>query len=172
MPGWAVYFGGSQQTLITYNAPALGSTWVVLWATNGQNISGNFSVLLQGGLTASAASISQTGLVPAGSKSLSFEAQPIEAQPGPFLVSLAGQSIPYFPLSTGPNYTLYGADVSAFSGQTVELRFGAVGGVVGGNNWNLDNISFSNLPVPEPGVFGLCALGALLLGWRILGRRR
>src|ERR1039457_2250719 len=74
--------------------------------------------------------------------------------PGPFLVSLAGQSIPYFTLSTGPNYTLYGADVSAFSGQTVELRFSAVGGVVGGNNWNLDNISFSNLPVPEPGVFG------------------
>jgi hypothetical protein len=36
----------------------------------------------------------------------------------------------------------------------------------------LDSIQFSNLPVPEPGILGLSALGALLLGWRILGRRR
>ena len=37
--------------------------------------------------------------------------------------------------------------------------------------WSLDNMVFADA-VPEPGAFGLFALGALLLGWRGLGRRR
>src|ERR1035438_6704048 len=64
VPGWTVYYGTAQQSQITYNDPALGSTSVTLYATNGQQIAGNFSVLLQGGGTATDASISQTALTP------------------------------------------------------------------------------------------------------------
>jgi hypothetical protein len=172
LPGWAVYYGGTQQTQITYNDPAAGSTFVTLWATNGQNISGNYSVLLQGGLTDSAASISQTSLTPVTAEAILFKAQ-YSGPPGAGLlsVSMNGQNIPLLFISTGPNYTLYGGDISAFAGQTVQLTFSAPN-LSHDNNWNIDDIQLSNLPVPEPSVFTLSALGALLVGWRVLGRRR
>ena len=34
----------------------------------------------------------------------------------------------------------------------------------------LDDIQFSDQSIPEPGVFGLSALGTLLLGWRVVRR--
>jgi hypothetical protein len=164
LPGWAV--NGSTQGDITYNDPALGSSWVNLWATNGQQLSGNYSVLLQGGL-GPGADISQTGLVPVSSTSILFEAEPgAETAAGSLLVSLGGQDLSYIAVGTGPNYTLYGANVSAFAGQTEELMFFAESG---GNNWNIDNIQFSSSPVPEPGALALSALGYLSLalrGWR------
>jgi hypothetical protein len=165
LPGWNVYYGSSQQSEITYNAPALGSTFVTLWATNGSQISGNYSVLLQGGLTASAASIRQTGLVPISAESLLFEAQQTGA--GTLQVSLGGQNLSFFALSSGANYTLYGANISAFAGQTEQLTFSALEVSTYANNWNIDNIQFSSSSVPEPSEFALGALGALLLGFRL-----
>jgi hypothetical protein len=165
VPGWSVYYGSSQQSQITYNDPALGSTFTWLVATNGLQISGNFSVQLQGGGTFPSASISQTGLVPNGTASLQFEAQSsLAAIPGSLLVSLGGQNIPFFALSTGPNYTLFGGDVSAFAGQIAQLTFSALQG--GANNWTLDNIQFSPSAVPEPSTLALGALVTLLLGFR------
>jgi hypothetical protein len=166
VPGWTVYYGFSgtsqQQTEMTYNDFALGSTFVTLFATNGQQIAGNFSVYLQGGSTAPAASISQTGLVPVGSQSLLFDAQP--GVPSLLTVSLGGQNISFNAISNGPNYTLYGGDISAFAGQTEQLMFSAL--EENGNDWNIDNIQFSTSPVPEPSELALGALGALLLGFR------
>jgi len=164
--GWTVYTGASQPAqVITYNAPALGSTWVNLWATNGQQIDGNFSVLLQGGITASSASISQTGLIPVSTKSLLFEAQSGPGVvAGSLVVSLGGQIISFSAISTGPNYILYGGDISTFAGLTEQLTFSALEG--GGNNWNIDDIQFSPSSVPEPTTLGLIALGALLFGLR------
>lgn len=164
LPGWTVYYGLSQQSEITYNAPALGSTFVTLWATNGSQISGNYSVLLQGGLTASAASISQTGLVPLSAESLLFEAQQTGA--GTLQVSLGGQNLSFVALSNGANYTLYGANIPAFAGQPEQLTFSALEVSTFANNWNIDNIQFSASAIPEPGVLGLFALGSLMLGWR------
>src|SRR5580658_4481856 len=43
LPGWAVFINGSQLSQITYNDPAIGSPFVTLWATNGQQISGKYS---------------------------------------------------------------------------------------------------------------------------------
>src|ERR1700733_10194384 len=51
LPDWSVYFGTEQQSQITYNDPALGSTFVTLYATNGLQLAGNYSVELQGGGT-------------------------------------------------------------------------------------------------------------------------
>jgi hypothetical protein len=171
LPGWSVYLGANQQTLVGYNSVALGSTWVTLQGTNApfgiyNSIEGNFSLLLQGGGTAPCAAIAQTGLVPANAQSLNFQAQ---AGGGTLVVSVGGQIVPFFATAAGPNYSWYGADVSAFAGQTVELRFSALQGL---NDWNLDTIRFSPVPIPEPGTLALFAIGALLLGWRFVRSRQ
>jgi hypothetical protein len=164
LPGWSVF--GTTQGDITYNDPALGSCAVTLWATNGLQISGKYSVLLQGGIGPEAY-ISQTGLVPTGTESLLFEAAPLSgvAVLSALEVSLGGQEIPYYALFTGPNYTLYGGNIpSALAGEVDQLTFTCPGGGVEGtaNNWTIDNIQFSASQVPEPQVLGLTALGGLL----------
>jgi hypothetical protein len=83
---------------------------------------------------------------------------------GDIAVSFAGQPISLAALESTSTYNIYAGDISAFANQTGELLFQGAG--------LLDAIQFSNLRVPEPNVFGLSALGALLLGWRVLGRRR
>src|SRR5205823_3181830 len=109
-------------------------------------IDGSYTVVLQAGLANSPGSpgelaqtevsIRQTGLVPLGTESIFFKAA---AGFEPLSVSLAGQSIPTVAMGTGPNYTLYGGDISAFAGQTAELRFTALPPF---NNWSIDSIEF------------------------------
>lgn len=166
LPGWSVYYGANQQTQVTYNDPAIGSTFVTLWATNGSQLAGNYSVLLQGGLSASAAIISQTALVPVSAQSLLFYGAANSSTTPVLIVSLGGQNLSFSAISTGPNYTVYGADISAFAGQTETLAFSALQATSGFNNWNIDNIQFSPLPVPEPSTFGLIGLGGLIFGLR------
>lgn len=168
MPGWTVYYGAAQQTQITFNDPGLGSTWVTLYATNGANISGDYSVLLQGGGTATAASISQTALTPVIAESILFKAQYNNGGsgvgPGTLLVSMNGQNIPFFALSTVSNYTLYGGDISAFGGLSAQLSFSAPN-LVHDNNWNIDDIQFSTQAIPEPSDWTLFSVGPLLLAF-------
>jgi hypothetical protein len=162
IPGWtATGFIGPNDIL--YNSASLGSTSVSILGTSGfpPALDGAFSVYLYGGGTSTAASISQTGLVPDGTKSLLFKAQP---GAGTLLVSLGGQNISFSAISTGPNYTLYGGNISsAFAGQSEQLTFSALAGE---NFWNIDDIQFSASSVPEPSVFGLLALGGLFFGLR------
>ena len=74
-------------------------------------------------------------------------------------VYFAGQQLAPTVLGSGPGQaSLYGADISAFAGLTGELRFSGSG--------ILDAISFSTLPVPEPGVAALLGLAALVVCWR------
>ena len=88
-----------------------------------------------------------------------------------FTVTLGGQTINMVPLQAFPAYTTYGGDVSGLAGLVAQLSVTAPPTGVP-NAVLLDNIRFSSQFVPEPGIFGLCALGALLLGWRVLARRR
>ena len=164
LPGWTVILGGSTVSSMTYNAPAVGATFVTLDATNGQQLSGKNSVVLQGGLSLSSATISQTALVPVGTDSLFFEAQ--QSGVGNFVVSLGGQNLAFSALGSGANYTLYGADVSAFAGQVETLSFSALQVSNFINDWNLDNIQFSSSAVPEPGALGLFGLGSAVLVWQ------
>ena len=166
LPGWTVYLGGNPQTQISYNNPATGSTWVSIFATNGYQIGGKNSVLLQGGFypfQPPTATISQIGFVPLSALSLLFQAQPGQ---GALEVSLGGQALNFFALSTGANYTLYGADITGFAGQTAALSFSALQNLDAYNAWNLDNIQFSSTAVPEPSALALTVLGISLAGIR------
>jgi hypothetical protein len=180
LPDWTVSYGTVQQTQITENDPSAGSTWVVLIGPGSSGVApgsyyplaaidGNYSVLLQGGVTASAASISQTGLIPASTQSLLFEA---DAGSGPLDISIGGQNIPFAAVGTGPNYTLYSANISAWAGDTAQLTFSALEPTSGPglNNWLIDDITFA--AVPEPNILALTTIGGLLFGARQWFARR
>jgi hypothetical protein len=167
LPYWNVYYGDVQQNTVNFNSPGLGSTLVTLVGEGWPAIDGNYSVLLQGGGTASAASITQTGTIPSGTESLFFEAQPGE---GILDVLIGAQIVPITAMGNGANYTLYGANISAWAGDSESLTFSALEDLSQPNNWEIDDISFSD--VPEPSMVALTAIGGLLFGARKWFARR
>jgi len=162
-----------------YNNQTLDTSSVALLRNNYPGpflsvIDGTFSVFLNAGLTylgggiyiPTDTSLSQTGLIPLTAQSLQFKAKFVP----PFIsVSLDEQPISSVPLQVTPGYTLFGADVTAFQGQTKELRFTLFSPGVG-SIFVLDSISFSNQPIPEPSVVCLLGLSFLLLGVRRMRR--
>lgn len=186
-PGWTGTVGGGQQSLALYNTIYLDTSGISIIDNSyssgglipGGVIQGSYTAILQAGYGSGVpadTSLSQTGLVPLGVHSLQFEA--LQAVDGasaviPFGVTLGGQTLSLVPLGSGANYTLYGADVSSWAGQTAQLSFTVFAERPHLNNQYLylDAIQFSDQAVPEPSVIGLSALGALLLGWRALRRR-
>jgi hypothetical protein len=108
-------------------------------------------------------------LIPVGTQSLLFNANPFIPNPGSFGVTLGGQLLLLLPIRSDPNSTLYGADIHAWAGQSAELAFTSFAQNPHMSNrvLLLDSIQFSSQPIPEPHVFGLFAIGALLLGWRL-----
>ena len=178
LPGWTGYLGTNQVTQVLQNNATLGNASIDIfgpnWSGGGRAsiIEGQYTVALQAGVDPStgppnliSASISQTGLVPANAESLQFKATPFS-----FTVSFAGQTLPLVALGSGANYTLYGADISSFAGQTGALTITAL--PVAPTLGVFDSFQFSNQRVPEPGIMGLSASGALVLGWRVLRRLR
>ena len=150
-----------------YNSINLDEPAVNLEGTNttfGPNaIEGQFSVFMQGGSRfafsgTNGASIWQTGIIPASSISLTYWG-------GPLAVSFAGQALSFAAISNAPGYTVWGADISAYSGQTGELRFTVP--------WQqaalLDNIQFSSTAVPEPSALAL--LGFTVTALHLYRRR-
>ena len=172
-PGWT-----GNVSLALSNTIALDSSGISIINSGFNNygliaggvIQGNYTAILQAGMGGDT-SLSQTGLVPASAQSLQFDA--LQAVDGasaiiPFQVTLGGQPLSLIVISNMLNYTLYGADVSAWAGQTAQLSF-----TVFAENPHLDNqylyldaIQFSSSPIPEPSEFALAALGALFLGFR------
>jgi hypothetical protein len=163
VPGWAVYLSGAKQTSMGHNDISLGGADVEIYGPqwfSSQILEGNYTVSLQPSTAGppTTAAIGQTGRIPQAAESVRFYGT------GGYTVTFGGQPIPVFTLGSTSTYTIFGGDISAFANQAGELLFQG-GGL-------LDAIQFSNLPIPEPGVFGLSALGALLLGWRGLRRWR
>lgn len=174
-PGWTVSISTAN---ILYDNATLGSPSADILDANstalfGSNpvIQGNYTAALQGTVSFSGG-ISQTGLIPASTATLLFSANGI-SQFSTLTVSLNGQNLNYIPLSTGSNFTLYGADISMFSNQTATLMFSSSATIPAAANFvSLDNIQFSTSPVPEPdelSLSALCVLGSLFLNTR---RRR
>ncbi len=185
LPGWTGYVGGVQQSAALYNSMFQDSSGIGIVGTNfvfPGHLDGQFTLFLQAGVRLHAANtitdvvdsaIAQTGLIPGSAQSLQFKAVqgggPIVSGPGDLVVTLGGQTLSLIPVGSGANYTLYGADVWNWAGQTAELRFTAiaVSPHLANNNWFVDSIAFSTTAIPEPRVLTLAALGFLLSRLRI-----
>jgi hypothetical protein len=180
--GWSGYVGGAQQTAALYDNIFLDSSGLSIVDTNWTNplggpagvIQGRYTAILQAGwalgtFTPADTSLVQTGMVPLTAQSLMFRAflsAPIDS----FSVEMGGQQLPLTALGTGANYTVYGADIHSWAGQSVDLAFTVLAQRPHVDNYYafLDSIQCSTQSVPEPGTFALCALAALLLGYRVL----
>ena len=161
-PGWTVTIVGALDTNALHDNMALDSAAISIIDTNsiippaGAVIDGRYTALLQSGLGysngvmfATDTTLSQTGLVPPGTKSLQFKAVEAFDRSGTMAVTLGGQALPLTSLRSGTNYTLYGADVSQWAGQTAQLSFTVFGENphVNVENLYLDDIQFSTQPV-------------------------
>ncbi len=172
MPGWTGYIYTNQVTQLLHNDTTLDTAGISIYGPDypspGFFNGHNFVKLMTGlepdgsGYTVSPV-LAQTGTLPASARTIEFWSNARYAIG--FDVSFSGQGIALSLLGTTSNGRyVWGGDISAYAGQRGELSFMGTG--------YLDNIQFSNLAIPEPGVLGLSALGALLLGWRALRGRR
>jgi hypothetical protein len=164
LPDWTAEIGGVQQTVILENGFSTGAAEVSLIGPGYGPIDGDYSVLLTGNYNTTT-SISQAGLIPVGTQSLFFDAQKGfgGGGDGNLGVFIGTQDVPFTPVATYPNYTLYGANISAWSGDTEELTFSALASSMTGlNNWTLDDISFSPAAIPEASPLVLTGVGGLL----------
>jgi hypothetical protein len=185
-PGWTGYVGGVQQGLAVYNQLAMSTAGFSIidsvyrpleQPAYGGLIEGSYTAVLMSGAAGvnqtAAATFAQTGLVPAGTESLQFRAQLGAHNPlASFDVTLGGQTLSLVSIGSGTNYTLFGADVHAFAGETAELDFivNTYPNQFAAQYLFLDSIEFSAEAIPEPGVLALFGLGAWLLGRRVLRR--
>lgn len=150
VPGWSIYGNFLGPSTMLYNTATLSlpsvsihdgtpPIGVVAWE-------GTYSLSFQ---AFAPVAIGQVGTLPDDAQVVTFWGE----DPS-FTVTFAGQPIALTVLSSTASYTVYGGNISAYAGQTGELRFQG--------NGVFDNIQFG---IPEPSVFSLFGLGALLLGW-------
>lgn len=159
-PGWSA-FG---TTVVAYDTISLGGAAISLQDSGSAfylQLQGSYSALLQGSSAgpATSAAISQTGQLPTDAASIHFWAAPVSNMQ----VTMDGQLIPLFLLSSTPTYNILGGDISMFAGQTRELRFTALAN----NGGYFDNVQFSNQPVPEPSTISLLLVTLGLAGFRM-----
>lgn len=181
LPGWQVFYGTSSvpNTTVLYNNYTLSSINASIFGpgfysdTEVGTIEGNFMPFLQSGLASVSGrtvSLAQTGLVPAGMRSIQFKVAGPSAMN--FGLYLNGQALPLFVLSSTASYTLWGAPVNGFTGQVAELRFtvqSPPNQIF--NSIGVDSFEFLSTAVPEPGTWALLALGGALLGCGMVRRK-
>jgi hypothetical protein len=165
-PSWTVEIGGAVQSEVLFNAVSSGSTEISLVSSSysfAPALDGNFSVVLEaGGDPSLLPSISQTAQIPATTQSLLFKAEQLNIGNGPLDVQIGNQIVPTFAVGTGPNYTIFGANLSAWAGQVEQVSFTAPVGN-GLNDWEIDDISFSPTAVtPEPTPLVLTGISGIL----------
>jgi hypothetical protein len=160
--GWGTFGFPYGNSSLWYNTISLSAPAVTLHGTNSPShppYVGKYQVLLQGGDTSgglvyntNGASVFQTAQIPGDAKSIVYWAKP------GLIASFSGQRLTIVLQSQTANYSIWRADISAFSGQIGELRFTAP--------WlsssTLDNISFSTVQIPEPNIAGFLLLGAFI----------
>jgi len=186
MPGWTAYVGTRPENLILHNNFFLSSAGIGIldsacvnplpgtdWC---QVLTGQYTAWLQAGYDFPGfgggwqnVSIAQTGLIPDGSRTMTFlSAGAGGLDPAPYLqVSVAGLVTPLYLLGTSPSFNAYGVDVSAYAGQATDIQFTVSGQLY------LDLIRFTATPVPEPSALGLIGMaGAALASLGVWNRHR
>jgi hypothetical protein len=169
VPGWSGNF-----KRVSYDQISLGGTVLSLVDSLHQtgtpsSLIGRYSAVLYSGPSSQddPAYLSQTGLVPAGTESLRFAAQSFGYN---FTVSLNGASLSLIPLSSTSSYTIYTADASSFAGSVATLRIDLPATPppnVPPSFLEIDNITFSTIPVPEPSYISLVVAGfGIIFGHR------
>jgi len=176
-PGWQVYWGEQLGHVAVHNTSTAGSVAALIFGPSYNGcciIEGNLTAGLQPGILGSQsvdASLAQVGQVPSSSLSLQFKVVP--GSEDNLVVRLAGENLGLVRLQTTTNYSLYGANISKFAGQSVELRFTALlTPQIGFNPVFFDSIRFSSNPVPEPDAWALFGLGSALLCCAARRRRK
>ncbi len=182
LPGWTALLGTDSQSQVQHNTETLGTATVTLLGPTWSGIApgiidGKYSVFLQTGSdpnnesVTDNASIEQMGTVPLDAEWLQFKAW---VEPGmgdsTFTVSFGGNVLALTALVTsqspdGEPYTLYGADVAPYAGETGELEFTSLF-----NEHDpallLDDINFSTTAVPEPSPIVLAGIAAAMFAAR------
>jgi hypothetical protein len=181
LPGWNASIGGVSLTQVLQNNYTLGEAMIDVlgpsWSfTEPGIINGNYSVYLQAFyVTEGNVSLWQNGTIPANAESLQFKAS-IQPLAGSFSVSFAGNSLSPVVLSVGQSpsgqpYDVYGANISAYAGQTGQLEFTALDNN-SAEQIELDDITFStNYITPEPSTWALLVMGGLTFGVRSWRKR-
>jgi hypothetical protein len=186
LPDWTAYLGNVQQTQALQNNYTAGTASINIlgpdWGSGlGQSpsmiIDGSYTVMLQAGTEPGnmnvyvSASIAQNGTVPLTAQSVEFKAWALTGPTAPSIY-FNGNSLPPVVISSTPNFTLYGANISPYAGQSGQLEFTA--GTGSGPDWILlDDISFSTGAVPEPNPLTLTGIGGLLFAlYRRVAQKR
>ena len=142
----------------SYNSFSLSGRSINIMDTNTlitpNQIEGNYYASLFTISGNPAVTLSQTGLVPTTAQSILFWGLNRGMQ-----ITFNGTPLNFTAMSSTANYTVYGADISAYAGQVGLLSFSAANGAKG----NIDNIQFSSTAVPEPSSLALAGLGTVLL---------
>lgn len=177
-PYWTVREDSTVCTAVWGVPVALDETSVALVSAGYSPIAGSYSVQLSAYADVPvgapgyyrSSSISQTGLIPFGTQSIRFlMASPSQAgavQPNP-VVTLNGVPISISELSRSGGIISMGGNIGAFAGTAATLAFScqAIQGApfpANENIFNLDNIQFSTLSVPEPKALTVIGVGVLL----------
>jgi len=170
-PGWTMSGAG---VVVMYNDLSLGAPAAILMGPNFPNavnytpLQGSYSVLLQyfGSTPYLPPTLSQTGLIPAGTESINFLTLSGENDAA---VSVDGVNISLVPVFGGR----LAGDVSAFAGTVAQLTFSTTTTSISAgyaNRFYFDDIQFSTSSVPEPSNFYLAIVGTFLFcGFRVGG---
>ena len=159
-PGWTV---GGSGTVVSYNDLSLGAPAVNLMGPQFPNLpnylplEGYYSVLFQYfEIAGPPPSVSQTGLIPAGTQSINFLVGPGQSDAA---VSVNGIPIPLVWMADGR----LAGNVSAFADTEALLTISTSTGNGFRGDWlYIDDIQFSSEPVPEPAICSTISVSALL----------
>jgi len=195
LPGWTVRSGTNVETYGGFDGISLGWPAIVgdarlikAGGATGINVDGNYALDFTPVLRGDEMSISQTGLVPLDAKTIRFMAA---SEPffGPqsqnfYDVEVNGTRLDLLWRATPGAGMLdwnVAGDVSAYAGQEVDLVFRTRFQTIGPfsfpmEDYALDTIIFSPVPLPEPNIaqMGLLGISLLLIGriWRAKSRIR
>ena len=163
IPGWTTfdsfgeinYAGG---TTVAYNIEPLDGAAVSLEGTNYWTpvIQGRYSLFIKGGsqwayYPRNGRAMAQTGQIPLSTLSLTYWGSSWNG----LVVTFNRYPLSFMDIGDTTGHTVWGADVSAYAGQTGELRFTAPWLSAG----MLDNIQFLPTTVPKPSTLGLLTCG-------------